>query len=114
MRISPAVKRELPPASSSGARSSTSTRPHFSLADSAAHSAALPPPTTITSYMRSAPAGSSIFFDVGMRDQQHVYHQEREQRRAPEREVRELAVKIHEREQGEEQEHVDEGDVEDQ
>src|SRR5262245_32878604 len=50
MRSSPAVKRELPPDSSSGARSSSSTRFAVSFADSAAHRAALPPPTTITSY----------------------------------------------------------------
>src|SRR5438445_12439349 len=49
MRISPAVKRELPPASASGARSKTSTRCADSRAESAAHRAALPPPTTITS-----------------------------------------------------------------
>src|SRR6266446_6280684 len=49
MRISPAVKRELPPASASGARSSTSTRRADSRAESAAHRAALPPPTTTTS-----------------------------------------------------------------
>src|SRR6266480_7361038 len=49
MRISPAVKRELPPASASGARSRTSTRCADSRAESAAHRAALPPPTTITS-----------------------------------------------------------------
>src|SRR6266851_7386399 len=49
MRISPAVKREFPPASSCGARSRTSTRSADSRAESAAHRAALPPPTTITS-----------------------------------------------------------------
>src|SRR6266581_4511510 len=49
MRISPAVKRELPPASASGARSKTSTRCADSRAESAAHRAALPPPTTMTS-----------------------------------------------------------------
>src|SRR6266513_4844683 len=49
MRRSPAVKRELPPASSSGARSRTSTRFAASFAESAAHKVALPPPTTITS-----------------------------------------------------------------
>src|SRR6266513_4140202 len=49
MRINPAVKRELPPASASGARSRTSTRCADSHAESAAHRAALPPPTTITS-----------------------------------------------------------------
>src|SRR6266540_4174440 len=49
MRRSPAVKRELPPASVSGARSRTSTRFAVSLAESAAHRAALPPPTTMTS-----------------------------------------------------------------
>src|SRR5882724_8895346 len=49
MRSSPAVKRELPPASSSGARSSSSTRFAVSFAESAAHKAALPPPITITS-----------------------------------------------------------------
>src|SRR5215467_13318986 len=50
MRKSPAVKRELPPDSSSGARSSTSTRFAVSFAEIAAHKAALPPPTTTTSY----------------------------------------------------------------
>src|SRR6266704_1796875 len=49
MRKRPAVKRELPPASASGARSRTSTRRADSRAESAAHRAALPPPTTITS-----------------------------------------------------------------
>src|SRR6266540_2925589 len=49
MRKSPAVKRELPPASDSGARSRTSTRRADSRAERAAHRAALPPPTTITS-----------------------------------------------------------------
>src|SRR3989475_7907041 len=49
MRINPAVKRELPPASASGARLRTSTRCADSRAESAAHRAALPPPTTITS-----------------------------------------------------------------
>src|SRR6266853_1423073 len=49
MRKRPAVKRELPPASASGARSSTSTRLADSRAESAAHRAALPPPTTTTS-----------------------------------------------------------------
>src|SRR6266581_365810 len=49
MRRRPAVKRELPPASASGARSRTSTRCADSRAESAAHRAALPPPTTITS-----------------------------------------------------------------
>src|SRR6266852_2103653 len=49
MRISPAVKRELPPASASGAGSRTRTRGPDSRAESAAHRAALPPPTTITS-----------------------------------------------------------------
>src|SRR5215831_4450844 len=50
MRSRPAVKRELPPDSSSGARSSTSTFFAVSFAESAPHRAALPPPTTITSY----------------------------------------------------------------
>src|SRR5205814_3519730 len=49
MRKRPAVKRELPPASASGARSRTSTRSADSRAESAAHRAALPPPTTMTS-----------------------------------------------------------------
>src|SRR6266568_2821400 len=49
MRKSPAVKRELPPASDSGARSRTRTRFAVSFAESAAHRAALPPPTTMTS-----------------------------------------------------------------
>src|SRR6266567_7217583 len=49
MRRSPAVKRELPPASDSGARSRTRTRFAVSFAESAAHRAALPPPTTMTS-----------------------------------------------------------------
>src|SRR5438445_1935495 len=49
MRKSPAVKRELPPASSIGARSRTRTRFAVSFAENAAHRAALPPPTTMTS-----------------------------------------------------------------
>src|SRR6476620_11560703 len=52
--MAPAVNRLLPPASSSGARSSTSTDTPCSAADIAAHRAALPPPTTTT----SAEAGS--------------------------------------------------------
>src|SRR5687767_1361339 len=52
--MAPAVKRLLPPASSSGARSSTSTDAPCSAADNAAHKAALPPPTITT----SAEAGS--------------------------------------------------------
>src|SRR5262245_40159223 len=58
MRRRPAVKRELPPDSSSGARSSTSTRLAVSFADTAAHRAALPPPTTITSYSSLTPRRS--------------------------------------------------------
>src|SRR5215467_12971758 len=50
MRSRPAVKRELPHDSSSGARSSTRTFFAVSLAERAAHKAALRPPTTITSY----------------------------------------------------------------
>ena len=49
-RKPPAVKKPLPPRQASGAFSSTSTRAPCSWADSAAHIAALPPPTTITSY----------------------------------------------------------------
>src|SRR5579871_1900367 len=49
MRNPPPVNAELPPRRSSGARSSSSTRAPLSRADSAAHSAALPPPITITS-----------------------------------------------------------------
>src|SRR5688500_7530836 len=60
--MSPAVKRELPPASSSGARSRTSTLSANSRAESAAHSAALPPPTTTTSY------AISIRLDVRLDD----------------------------------------------
>src|SRR4051794_38412817 len=47
--MAPAVKRLLPPLSSFGARSRTCTRAPCSCAASAAHSAALPPPTTRTS-----------------------------------------------------------------
>src|SRR5262245_43355172 len=49
-RNPPAVKNELPPRQASGAFSTTSTRAPCSRADSAAHMAALPPPTTMTSY----------------------------------------------------------------
>ena len=49
-RKPPAVKNPLPPRQASGAFSSTSTRAPCSCADRAAHIAALPPPTTITSY----------------------------------------------------------------
>src|SRR5690606_41432708 len=49
-RTGPAVQRELPPDSSSGARSRTRILFTASEAESAAHSAALPAPTTITSY----------------------------------------------------------------
>ena len=48
-RKPPAVKYELPPFSSSGAFSSTSTRAPPSCAEIAAVSAALPAPTTTTS-----------------------------------------------------------------
>src|SRR3972149_10512384 len=47
--MAPAVKRLLPPASLSGARSSTSTETPCSAAASAAQNAALPAPTTTTS-----------------------------------------------------------------
>src|SRR6266850_689871 len=49
-RKPPAVKNPLPPRHVSGAFSTTSVRAPASRADSAAHMAALPPPTTITSY----------------------------------------------------------------
>src|SRR5215467_1929112 len=61
MRRRPAVKRELPPDTSSGARSSTSSFFAVSFADSAAHKAALPPPTTITSYSSLTPRCSFCF-----------------------------------------------------
>ena len=48
-RIAPAVKRLLPPDSSSGAASSMSTEAPSSRAASAAQYAALPAPTTMTS-----------------------------------------------------------------
>src|SRR6266446_3809217 len=48
-RKPPAVKKPLPPRQASGAFSTTSTRAPCSRADRAAHMAALPPPTTITS-----------------------------------------------------------------
>ena len=47
-RNAPAVKRLLPPLSSRGARSSTVTSEPPSRAASAAHKAALPPPTIST------------------------------------------------------------------
>src|SRR5215471_16456519 len=47
--MAPAVKRLLPPASSSGARSSMSTDTPLSAAASAAENAAFPAPTTTTS-----------------------------------------------------------------
>src|SRR5262249_5282028 len=53
-RKPPAVKKPLPPRHASGAFSSTSTRAPCSCADSAAHIAALPPPTTMTSYERES------------------------------------------------------------
>src|SRR6266581_1599798 len=49
-RNPPAVKKPLPPRHSSGAFSRTSTRAPCPRAESAAHIAALPPPTTTTSY----------------------------------------------------------------
>src|SRR5262249_22951820 len=49
-RKPPAVKNPLPPRHASGAFSTTSVRAPSSRAESAAHIAALPPPTTITSY----------------------------------------------------------------
>jgi hypothetical protein len=48
-RKPPAVKKPLPPRHASGAFSSTSTFAPASRAESAAHIAALPPPTTTTS-----------------------------------------------------------------
>src|SRR5215218_3800961 len=57
--MAPAVKRVLPPASSSGARSSTATRAPCSCADSAAQNAALPPPTTTTSNSSPPPFAPS-------------------------------------------------------
>src|SRR6185295_16265575 len=48
--MAPAVKRLLPPASSSGARSSTSTDTPCSAAANAAQNAALPAPITTTSH----------------------------------------------------------------
>src|SRR5262245_13272129 len=48
-RKPPAVKKPLPPRHASGAFSRTSTRAPCSRAESAAHIAALPPPTTMTS-----------------------------------------------------------------
>ena len=48
--MTPPAKRLLPPDSSSAAASSMATLAPFSRADSAAHKAALPLPTTITSY----------------------------------------------------------------
>src|SRR3989442_10152985 len=53
-RKPPAVKKPLPPRHVSGAFSSTRTRAPCSRAESAAHIAALPPPTTITSYALAA------------------------------------------------------------
>src|SRR5215475_13750070 len=47
--MAPAVKRLLPPASASGARSSMSTETPISAAASAAENAAFPAPTTTTS-----------------------------------------------------------------
>src|SRR3974390_2780807 len=67
MRRRPAVKRELPPDSSSGARSSTSTRFAVSFAEIAAQSAALPPPTTITSYSSLTASCSFRFYDTSIR-----------------------------------------------
>ena len=52
--MAPAVKRVLPPASSSGARSSIVTRAPCSAAATAAAKAALPAPTTITAGMTVA------------------------------------------------------------
>src|SRR3974390_2974983 len=46
--MAPAVNAVLPPASASGARSSTTTSAPCSRAESAAQRAAFPPPTTIT------------------------------------------------------------------
>ena len=48
-RKPPAVKNELPPRQASGAFSTSSTRAPCSRAERAAHMAALPPPTTMTS-----------------------------------------------------------------
>src|SRR5262245_53007916 len=60
-RNPPAVKKPLPPRQASGAFSSTRTRAPCSCADSAAQSAALPPPTTITSYR----SGMASLSDAG-------------------------------------------------
>src|SRR4051812_39702701 len=59
-RKPPAVKVELPPRSSSLAFSSTSTLAPCSFAERAAHSAALPAPTTITSYGPASAMGGLL------------------------------------------------------
>src|ERR671930_1539430 len=66
-RKPPAVKNELPPRQASGAFSSTRTRAPCSRAESAAHSAALPPPTTMTSYARVVMLGHDLAdLDLGL------------------------------------------------
>src|SRR5262245_46926498 len=62
--MAPAVKRLLPPASSSGARSSRSTDPPCSRAASAAHRAALPPPTITTSAEAGSMARAPVVFEA--------------------------------------------------
>src|SRR2546425_13353072 len=65
-RNPPAVKKPLPPRHSSGAFSSTSTRGPCSRAESAAHIAALPPPTTTTSDA-DAPTSAHDLADLRLR-----------------------------------------------
>src|SRR6267142_1809160 len=72
--MAPAVKRLLPPDSSSGAASSISTEAPFSRAASAAQYAALPPPTTMTSqsFMLSACPRSAA---MGLRPAARIAHE---------------------------------------
>src|SRR3546814_20554749 len=83
----PAVKRVLPPRSASGARSRTSTCAPFCAAAIAAHIAALPAPTTITSWfellsMTAIPSLCENIFDIvavpGDRRQHPLQHARQE------------------------------------
>jgi hypothetical protein len=73
-RIAPAVKRVLPPASQSGARSSTSTRSQRSRAARAAQKAALPPPTTIALYSSMPPLYATSVASFVAVDFKKYYH----------------------------------------
>src|SRR3954469_25233558 len=64
-RKAASVNAELPPRASRGARSRTSTLAPCSAAETAAHMAALPPPTTMTSITPSLTFQARVVGDLG-------------------------------------------------